>query len=68
VPSDKELRTIVNCRVRFLSAGFILIASACGCAAQGTVQSWNVSGVKREALVFEPSRFAVSESHPLVFA
>ena len=58
----------MNGRVRLLSAGFILIASACGCAAQGTVQSWNVSGVKREALVFEPRPFAVSESHPLVFA
>lgn len=52
-------------RYRILSAGTILIASAYGCAAQA-VETWNVDGTKRQAIVFAPK--TTDERHPLIFA
>ena len=45
----------------------LLILSTSSAAAQGTVMSWTVDGVKREALVFAPPS-ATKELSPLVFA
>jgi polyhydroxybutyrate depolymerase len=63
---DKEL--VMNVRIRILLAVMILVASAYSCAAQGTVETWNISGVTREAIVFAPKPTAAGERHPLVFA
>jgi len=45
----------------------ICMVAAGPALAQGTVMTWNVEGVKREALVFSPAPAALAIKHPLVF-
>lgn len=46
----------------------LFVAAPRTAVAQGTVMTWNVGGVKREALVFAPKANGGAEKHPLIFA
>ena len=53
--------------IGFFFATAILAGASLPCAAQGALTTWDVGGVKREALIFAPAAHP-SGKHPLIFA